>query len=474
MAVLPTGGGKSLCFQLPAVLQQGLVIVISPLIALMRDQVRGLNARGIAAGCLHSGQTQDEKRRVFQELSSGSTYLLYLSPERTQKESFHRWLRDRKITLIAVDEAHCVSQWGHDFRVEYAQLKTLKTLRPDVPMLALTASATPLVLKDIAQHLGLKNPIKHVYGFYRPNLYYQVESCVDQERKLAYVQQALTQTPSGRVIIYCGTRKLTEAVAAILQKNFSEVAHYHAGLDSEDRSAIQHDYNTGKTRVLVCTNAFGMGIDHPDVRLVIHFNMPANIDSLYQEMGRAGRDGQPSTCLLLFEKKDKSLQSYFIQSSDAPTEIKRSRWNTLDAILDYAESGECRHAGILTYYQDAQRLKKCGHCDVCDPKSQRKIAKPAFSEVPIQNPTLVKKKTKFSDTPLDDLAEMRFQLLREWRKKTADEFDIPAFVVFSDRSLKEVARVNPSQITELKKIHGFGEVKLERFGRDILNVLGQS
>ena len=480
LAVLPTGGGKSLCFQLPAVLNDGLVIVISPLIALMRDQVRSLNARGIAAGALHSGQSTDEKRRVFQDLAVGGAYLLYLSPERTQKEAFHRWLQNRKITLIAVDEAHCVSQWGHDFRIEYAQLKTLKALRPDVPMLALTASATPLVLTDIAKHLGLRNPAKHVYGFYRPNLYYQVESCVDQDRKLAFVEQALTQTPSGRVIIYCGTRKLTEAVSQVLKKKFAGVAYYHAGLSPEDRNDIQHDYNSGAARILVSTNAFGMGIDHPDVRLVIHFNMPANIDSLYQEMGRAGRDDAHSTCLLLFEKKDKSLQSYFIQSSEAPADIKRSRWNNLDAILDYAESGECRHAGILTYYQDAQRLKKCGHCDACDPKSVRKIAQPPLAEIAhtalvTHSGQIVKKrsKSKFSEAPLDSMEQIRFELLREWRKKTADEFDIPAFVVFSDRSLKEIARVNPAKISDLKKIHGFGETKLERFGRDVLNVLGQ-
>ena len=208
--------------------------------------------------------------------------------------------------------------------------------------------------------------------------------------------------------------------------------------------------------------------------------MPANIDSLYQEMGRAGRDGNESTCLLLFAKKDKSLQSYFIQSSQAPAEIKRSRWNTLNALLDYMESSECRHAGILTYYKDAQRLKRCGHCDVCDPASPRKIAQPQFqtrtlhpSTLPTQKVTTLKKKSKkgFTDLPLTDSEKMRFELLRDWRKQKADELDMPAFVVFSDRTLREVARTNPNTVSALTKIHGFGEVKLERFGKEILAVL---
>ena len=203
MAVLPTGGGKSLCYQFPAVQLQQLVIVISPLIALMLDQVQALKNKGMAAGCLHSGQSDVEKRQVFEAINKGGAFVLYLSPERVQKEGFQKWILNRSIALFAVDEAHCVSQWGHDFREEYAQLKVLKTLRPDVPVLALTASATPVVLDDIAKNLQLVKPQRMVHGFYRPNLYYQVESCLDEEEKMRWLQEAIGQYPEGRIIVYC-------------------------------------------------------------------------------------------------------------------------------------------------------------------------------------------------------------------------------------------------------------------------------
>jgi len=473
LAVLPTGGGKSLCYQYPALHHQQLVIVVSPLIALMKDQVASLQKFGINSGCLHSGQNEDEKRAVFAEINKGGAFILYLSPERVQKEGFQKWIKDRQIALFAVDEAHCVSQWGHDFREEYTGLKILKALRPDVPVLALTASATPTVLNDIAKNLDLKKPERLVHGFYRPNLYYQVESCNDDEAKMAWLSQSLTQVQSGRIIIYCGTRKITEDLATLLQKQFSSVGFYHAGLSSKDRTATQQDYAEGKLRILVATNAFGMGIDQPDVRLVVHFQMPANIDSLYQEMGRAGRDNQPSTCLMLYSKKDKGLQSYFIQNSTAPKAIKDSKWRNLEALVEYSEGGECRHSEILTYYKDSQRIRRCGHCDVCAPESERRIAKPVIQKTV----TLAKKKKLTSvvdGSPLTELQEFRFQDLRNWRKAKATQLDIPAFVIFGDQTLKELAKKNPTSLDELRYIYGIGEAKIEKYGWDILNVLGNN
>lgn len=500
LAVLPTGGGKSLCFQFPAIYLNKLVIVVSPLIALMKDQVRSLTSKGIPAGCFYSGQTELEKREIFSRIDEGGTFVLYLSPERVQKEGFQRWISNRPIALFAVDEAHCVSQWGHDFRSEYAELKILKTLRPDVPILALTASATPTVLEDVSKNLKLQNPKKLVHGFYRSNLYYQVESCTSDEEKLNWLHQSLKQNPSGRILIYCGTRKVTEQLAYTLRENFEDVGFYHAGLKTQDRTTVQEAYQKGQIRILVATNAFGMGIDQPDVRLVVHFQMPGNIDSLYQEMGRAGRDGLNSTCLMLYSKKDKGLQSFFIQNSDAEKAIKSLRWRNLEALVNYSEASECRHGEILTYYKDAQRIKTCGHCDVCDSQSQRKIERPCFenslnhsiaekSQGQREEPTnffkrvvgsgktvnsnadrnfKIKKSLKLPTQELTATEDARFQKLRIWRKAKAEELDQPAFCVFSDKTLKDLAHRNPKSLEELKLIYGIGEQKVEKFGWDIL------
>lgn len=482
LAVLPTGGGKSLCYQYPAVVMQKLVIVISPLIALMKDQVTSLRRFGIPAGCLHSGQSDDDKREVFAELNKGGAFVLFLSPERAQKDGFHRWVQGREVGLFAIDEAHCVSQWGHDFREEYAQLGVLKRLCPQVPVLALTASATPTVLDDISKQLQLKNPERMVHGFYRSNLYYQVELCEDDDVKLSLLLQSLKQHPKGRVIIYCGTRKITENIAAFLQKKLgSQVGFYHAGLTPELRNQTQDAYTQGKLRVLVATNAFGMGIDQPDVRLVVHYQIPANIDSLYQEMGRAGRDGLESTCVTLYAKKDKGLQSFFIHSSEAPEDIKGARWRNLDALVNYAEGGECRHAEILTYYKDSQRIERCGHCDSCDPRSTRRVLKvvtpvekldQAVDKIKSAVSKTKKPKNDKVDLVLNDIEEKRYELLKRWRKEKAKELDAPAFVVFSDQTLKHLAIKNPRNMDEMKNIYGIGEAKLEKFGWDILAELG--
>lgn len=469
LAVMPTGGGKSLCYQLPALSLDGLVIVVSPLIALMRDQVRLLEALGIPAGCLYSGQSRGEKRAVFQAIRNHSHFLLYLSPERIQKEGFAPWLAGQKVALFAVDEAHCISKWGHDFREDYGKLSILRRFKPGVPVLALTASATPQVLGDIKRQLGLKNPDRHIHGFYRPNLFYQVEWCAGDAVKLGFVRQALKQTPTGRILIYCGTRKQCEQLVHELEPDHLAIAYYHAGMESSRRSEVQRAYEEGTIRILVATNAFGMGIDHPDIRLVVHFQMPGNIESLYQEMGRAGRDGNHSTCLLLYSKKDKGLHAFFIQQSKADPLHQRALWNALEAMVQFAEGGECRHAGILTYFRDARQISDCGHCDSCAPKSSRRIRRPEVLIAPDKEFKRAKVKSKdLFEGALDPEAEARADKIRLWRKQYAKAQKTPAFMVFSDKTLRDLAHKAPSTLCQLDQVYGMGPKKIEEFGEALL------
>ncbi len=468
LAVMPTGGGKSLCYQLPAIFRTGIVVVISPLIALMEDQVKGLQRIGIPCGFVHSGQTYEQKIEVFTRMKSAENFVLYLSPERVQKAGFGDWVKQQKISLFAVDESHCVSQWGPDFRKDYYKLSLLRELRPDVPILALTATATPIVLNDIVRKLGLNNPSRHIYGFYRSNLYCQVEPCDHEAGKIERVRQAIEQTPRGRILIYCGTRKQCEALTHALGSETVGMDFYHAGLSAEDRLTKQRAYESGATRILAATNAFGMGIDHPDVRLVIHYQMPANIESYYQEMGRAGRDGANSTCLLLYSKRDKGLHSYFITQSEGDAETTKRRWTALDTMVQFAEGGECRHAGILTYFRDSFRIKACGHCDVCLPRSPRRVHFAGDSLDAKPRSRSKKPKLQRDASPLSDTENLRVEVLRHWRKTYADENDLPAFMVFSNKSLEDLARRNPHTLEDLKDVYGFGPHKVEHIGPQIL------
>ena len=470
LAVMPTGGGKSLCYQLPAQILKGITIVVSPLVALMNDQVAGLRKIGIPSGAIHSGMSDADKKSVFKQMEASEHFVLYLSPERIQKQGFIPWLKTKKIALFAIDESHCVSQWGHDFRREYSQLNVLREAHPDVPIIGLTATATPLVKKDIIKQLSLKTPDEHVYGFYRPNLYYQVEFCDTEFDKEHFVLSALDRTPTGRVIIYCGTRKKSQAWSEQLQAQGHSVGYYHAGLSSEERTQVEEDYRAGRIRILAATNAFGMGIDHPDVRLVIHTQMTGNIESYYQEVGRAGRDGEHATCLMTYSKKDKGLQSYFITQSDAATPIKTLRWNSLEAIVQYSEGSECRHADILTYFKDQKRITRCGHCDSCAPGSDRKIKITRRAKAPIVKTKKPRKEALFVPSMSDD-EKWRTEELREWRRTYAKENDIPAFMVFSDKTLRDLILRAPTNKEDLKKVYGLGDKKIEVFGKILIETL---
>lgn len=471
LAVMPTSAGKSLCYQFPSVYLKKLVIVISPLISLMNDQVRSLKEMGIKSGCLHSGLTLNEQKNVFKELNESIGYLLYLSPERAYNDGFTRWIKEKDIALFAIDEAHCVSQWGHDFRPEYSKLRFLKEIRPDVPVMALTASATPFVLNDISNCLGLKTPERIVKGFYRPNLYYQVVDCSGEDHKLKYIRSGIEAHPEGRIIIYCSKRADTEKLGETLSRYYEGVGIYHAGLSTLERTQTQKSYSEGTLRILCATNAFGMGIDQSDVRLVVHYSFPKNIESLYQEMGRAGRDGKESTCLVLYDTADKGLQVFFIKKSEAKEEIKKAQWRNLDHLIAYCETDECRHGEILTYFKDPQRMKKCGHCDSCDPQSKRKVRVTKVLVMPTVTVPSKKKVRKEKSTALTGLQEFAFAELRTWRKEKADSLDLPAFCIFSNQTLMDVARKNPKTKSELLNIKGIGPTKVEQFGEELLFVL---
>jgi len=317
----------------------------------------------------------------------------------------------------------------------------------------------------------MREPEQHIHGYYRPNLYYQVVRCRNASDKAAWLEHALHATPTGRVIVYCGTRKVSEEVAAQLSATFVGVGYYHAGLEAAQRTRIQEDFAAGRLRILTATTAFGMGIDHPDVRLIVHHQLPGTLEAYYQEMGRAGRDGQPATCLMLYAKRDKSLQSYFIRQSEAPTEVIGQRWRALDAIIAYMESATCRHAGILTYFRDAQRLERCGHCDICAPESPQAVPMPAGLSESRSGRRRRDRLTAASDDPAEQALVDR---LREWRREWAKANDMAPFMVFHDATLRALAQARPGSHDDLLAVPGIGPQKLERFGDSLLRVLKET
>ncbi len=358
--LMPTGGGKSLCYQIPALHLSGVAIVVSPLISLMKDQVDALQANGVQAACYNSALGAHEARQVLAQLHAGQLDLLYVAPERLLSTDFLERLASLEVALFAIDEAHCVSQWGHDFRPEYVQLGRLRQLFPAVPMVALTATAEKQTRQDILQRLQLQNAREVVASFDRPNIRYTV---IDKAKPYQQLCSFLGSRHDEAGIVYCLSRKRVSEVALKLQQDGLRAAAYHAGLPAEERRQVQEDFLRDDLQIVVATVAFGMGIDKPNVRFVVHYDLPKNIESYYQETGRAGRDGLPAEALLLFGYGDIAISRGLIERGGNP-EQNRIEIHKLNAMVGFAESGACRRRALLGYFGETQAAD-CGNCDIC-------------------------------------------------------------------------------------------------------------
>ena len=552
-ALLPTGGGKSLCFQLPALVRPGLTVVVSPLISLMKDQVDALQASGVAATFLNSALAAGEGRERLRGLHTGRFRLLYVAPERLMLSGFLEDLKKWNVKLFAIDEAHCISEWGHDFRPEYRQIAALRDHFPDVPFMALTATATERVRSDIVTHLKLREPGCYVASFNRPNLTYRV---IPKAQPYGQVLEFVRARPNECGIVYCQSRKAAESVAERLTGDGIKAKPYHAGLTAKERNEHQELFLRDEMRVICATIAFGMGINKPNVRYVIHYDLPKNIEGYYQETGRAGRDGLPSDCVLLFSAGDVAKQIAFIEEKSNPQEQKIAR-EQLQQMVHYAESSECRRGSLLRYFGEEWPRENCGGCDNClDPRetfdgtlaAQKFLScvyrireKTGFGfglnhivevltgadtetvrkwrhhevstygvgkemkrtdwqaigrelvrlghlrqtsekfsvieltpegramlterrKVTLTKPAAIPDKTKrrvVGDIPCDELL---FERLRTLRRKLADERDLPAYTVFSDVALREMASRYPANDVEFSRISGVGKQKLQEFG----------
>jgi len=562
-ALLPTGGGKSLCFQIPALHRTGLTIVVSPLIALMKDQVDQLQAAGVAATFLNSTLGAAEARSRLAGLHRGEWRLLYVAPERLMLDNWQENLKAWNVTAIAIDEAHCVSEWGHDFRPEYRQLAKLRDLLPNVPVMACTATATERVRTDIIKHLKLREPAIFVASFNRPNLTYKVTP-KDEPTKQIIAWVKSREDESG--IVYCASRATTERVAEALAGRGYSARPYHAGLDAAERSRNQELFLRDEVRIICATIAFGMGINKPNVRWVVHYDLPKNIEGYYQETGRAGRDGLPGDCLLLFSGGDAAKQTHFIDEITNPQEQQIAR-GQLRQIMHYAEGASCRRAELLAYFGETFPIDNCGACDNCNEPREtydgtlfaqkflscvyrinaasrfgvginhvtevltgadtdkirrwehdklstygigKDIARPRWSgigrellrlgylkqadgefptlELTPEGMAVLRTRetitlTKQLTTPKNrkvirregdiECDEILFARLRELRKRLADERKVPAYVIFGDATLRQLAREYPEKESAMNGIFGMGEKKRAEFGQTFANFIAE-
>ena len=454
LAVMPTGGGKSLCYQLPALALDGITIVISPLISLMQDQVRNLIAMGIRGAYLNSSLTSRQIALATENAVRGVYKIIYVAPERLDTPSFLSFAANADISLIAVDEAHCISQWGQDFRPAYLRIKEFTDKLPKrPPVAAFTATAAPAVRNDITEKLALRSPFTFIGGFDRPNLYFGVRYPDD---KIDFADRYISAHKDESGILYCLTRRETEKAADALSSLGHSVKAYHAGMSDEERKAVQKDFIYGRIKVIAATNAFGMGIDKPDVRFVIHINMPARIEDYYQQAGRAGRDGEKAECILLYSPSDVSINRYMIENvpEDDPLDPKQrqqninSRLTAMEQMIFYCKSKHtCLRKRLISYF--GQSISgDCGNCSVCSKKQ----------------PLISQETERHYDEAL-------YSKLKALCKRFAMFAGVPFYTIASEKMLREMAEIQPETIAELRKINGLGEEKIKRYGQQFTDTI---
>jgi len=471
VGIMPTGAGKSMCYQIPALMLPGVTLVISPLISLMKDQVAALKQAGVAAAYINSSLTQRQLDMALENAAAGKYRIIYVTPERLETQRFINLSQRMRISLIAVDEAHCISQWGQDFRPSYLAIPDYIDKLPARPRVcAFTATATMRVRSDIGRIMRLREPFMCVTGFDRPNLYYRV---IQPKSKKAELMALMNDYRGKSGIIYCATRKDVEAVHDMLILEGYPATRYHAGLSDAERLRNQEAFQRDEMPIMVATNAFGMGIDKSDVRFVVHFSMPGDLESYYQEAGRAGRDGDSAECTLLYGKQDIFTQRFFIdhmgeESELSPDELRTVQLNArrrLQLMIEYCETSSCLRAYILNYFGE-DSPGRCGACGSCAGEAREGV-----SEDLVPAATAVKRRRGAVQAQEEPADEGLLEHLKEVRRRLAQTMSVPAYVIFTDRTLRDMSVKKPLTMDALMDVSGVGLSKQRSYGRDFLKAV---